>query len=576
MSTVSSTSSTSSTASTTSSSSSSSTSSSSSAASSIISSLTNIDWDALIEAAVAAKEVPADTIDVKITANEAKIAAYQEMQSLLSDLADAAFVLSGPTGTSNASKDVFNQRTAYLSSDGDTVASSAVAVSVDDGTELSSFTLQVSQLAKAQKVASTTQDSKTDALGYEGVFSVQLGDGTSADITVDSDMSLADIAQAINDESDTTNVKASVLQVTDSSYRLVIYGSETGQEMSLSSVSGDDVLTSIGVLDSAGDYVDELQAAQDAVFTYDGIEITRSTNEVDDLVDGVTIDLYETTGEDTITVEIDNDADTIKSSISDLVDAYNAYRQWAATQQETSTSGTASADAVLFGDGTLRNVNSELYSSLSRIIDENSMALVGLSYDTSNNLELDEDTLDDALLNNLDEVQALFTFQMTSSSSDLKLLAHDNNASASFTLDVTVDDDGNLTAASVDGDTSLFTVSGARVKGVAGTAYEGLSFVYTGDSSASISVDLTNGIAEGLYSYAYGASNSTDGTLETIVDNMTDQDDNLQTKSDDIRSRAEAYGEVLSVRYAKYQAAIAEASNSLSYLTALLDSSSSN
>ncbi len=235
-----------------------------------------------------------------------------------------------------------------MSSDGDTDASSAVAVSVDDGVELGSFSLQVSQLAKAHKVAGTATSSKTDELGLDGTFSIQLGSGDSVSLTVTEDMTLADIASAINDESDTTNIKATVIQVSDSSYQLVLYGAETGQTMTMTSDSGDDILTSLGILNDDGDFENELQAAQNAIFTYDGIEVTRSTNEIDDLVDGVVIDLYETTDSDTITVDIEQDADTIKTAITTLVDAFNAYRDWAITQQETSSSGTASSDAVLF------------------------------------------------------------------------------------------------------------------------------------------------------------------------------------------------------------------------------------
>ncbi len=179
-------------------------------------------------------------------------------------------------------------------------------------------------------------------------------------------------------------------------------------------------------------------------------------------------------------------------------------------------------------------------------------------------------------MNSLDEIQSLLSFEMTSSSTDLKLLARDNNESMSFSLDITVDSSGNLTAASIDGDTSLFTVSGSRIKGVEGTKYEGLSFVYLGDSSASIDVEISNGIAEGLYSAAYDASNETDGNIQTLIDSLTSQNTTMETKAETIRSRADSYGDVLSARYAKYQAAIQEAESTLSYLEAMLNSSSSD
>ena len=92
-----------------------STSTSSTSSSSSSTSTSDIDWDGLIEEAVAAKLSKADSIDLKITSNEAKAASYQSLSDLLGDVLDAANALRAPSGTSNASKDVFNSRAAYLS-----------------------------------------------------------------------------------------------------------------------------------------------------------------------------------------------------------------------------------------------------------------------------------------------------------------------------------------------------------------------------------------------------------------------------------------------------------------------------
>lgn len=532
--------------------------------------VSDIDWDTLIEAEVAERTARADTIDVEISDNEVLIESYSDMQALLATLSDAAYLLSAPSGTTNSDYDVFASRAAYTTSDGSTDADSAVYITVEDGTDVGSFDLTVSQLATAHKVASDAVSADDEELGYAGVFSVQLGDGDTIEIDVDETMTLDEIAEAINAEGDESAVQASVVKVSDDSYQLVIYGTETGEDLTLSAVSGDDVLTGLGILDSEGAFDHELQAAQNAIFTYDGIEISRSTNDIDDLIDGVTINLYETTGDDTITVEISEDADEIKDAIIALAEAYNAYREWALTQQETSTSGEASDDAALFGDATLRSANSSVYSALSTIIDGDSMALLGLSYDESNYLVLDEDTLNDALLNSMDEVRSLLAFEMDSSDSDLTLLAHDNNGSLSFTLDITVDEDGAITSVSVDGDDSLFEVSGTRIKGAEGTDYEGLTFVFLGEASTSIDVTTSSGIAEALYSATSAVSDDTDGTLQTIIDNLEDVNDDLEERSDDIRTRAETYRDALTLRYANYQASIEETESTLDYLEALL------
>jgi flagellar hook-associated protein 2 len=207
------------------------------------------------------------------------------------------------------------------------------------------------------------------------------------------------------------------------------------------------------------------------------------------------------------------------------------------------------------------------------MIETLSIANIGLTFDSTNQLVLDEDALDDALLDDVDSIKSLLTFEMTSSSSDMRLLARGASAPTSFTIDVEVDGDGNITSASADG--VSFEVSGTRIIGVDGTEFEGFTFVFTGDESSSVAITLSYGVAELLYNAAEATGNEDDGTLATIIEGMEDENDRLQARSDDIRERAETYRDSLTARYAAYEAKIAEAESMLDYLEALLNAESS-
>ena len=533
--------------------------------------ISKIDWNSIIEASVQAKLAKADSIDVKITGNEAKVSAYQNLQSLLAALKTSAQALRAPTGTLARTDDVFLQRAAFFTANGSVDASSSVSVTTESGAQTGGHDLKILQLAKAHKVAGSTVASASTNLGHAGVISLGTVGGGSADITITSDVTLNEVAEAINNQASTTGVKASVLKVADAQYELVLTASETGRTISASEVSGDDVLNALGVTSADGGFADELQASKRAIVEVDGVEITRSSNDISDIFDGMTFHLYQTTPADTsITVDVGTDLSSAKTAVQSFVDAYNAVRQATAAQQAMSADGTASSDAVLFGDGTLRNISQSTYTALNTSIDDRSMADIGLSFNSSNNLVLDESKLDNALLDNLDAVKSLFTFQMTSSSSDLLLLTRGTSAPASFTIDVTVDGSGNLAMASVGGDSSLFTVSGNRIIGKTGTAYEGYSFVYAGNTSQSIDVSVSSGIAEQIYDVANDAADASDGTLQALMDNLTKADGDLQRRSDDIKSRAESFRTTLTARYAKFQAAIEAAQSTKSYLEALL------
>lgn len=538
------------------------------------SSSTDIDWSALVEVAVAAKTAPADAIDVKIAANEVKIAAYEEMQSLLQAITSAADAMRGTTNSIVTKDDVFSLREAYLTSSSSSVtASSAVVVTAENGAQTGTYDLQILQLATTQKVASSDFSSRSSDLELSGTFSIGLEGMESVEITVTEDMSLSEIASAINAESATTGVQASVVKVTESTYRLVLSGTETGKEISLESISGDDIGQALGLTDSDGAFASEIQAAKQAIISLDGIEITRSTNTIDDVLDGISFTIYQTTGTTaSISVEIANDLTSIKDAIVALVDAYNAYREWALTQQAVSSSGGASADATLFGDSTLRSANNAVASALSTMIDSSSMALLGLSYDTSNYLVLNETTLNSVLLNDLDALENILMFQFESSSEDLVLLSRNSSMPSELTLDIQVDSDGNLTGVSVNGDASLFTVADTRIKGAEGTIYEGMTLVFTGSTSQTVTIQTSSGIVEKLYNSVDLYSNSSSGLVSGLIDNLTEKNEDYSTRAADIRSRAETYRTNLTNRYASYQAAIEAANSTLLYLEALLNS----
>lgn len=535
----------------------------------------SIDWDGLIEELYQAKLATADTYETKITDNETKIAAYEDAADLLATLQDAAAALRSATDSSGSDDDVFQERTAYLTAVGGVDTDSTLSVSAEAGAETGSYSVTVQQLATAHKVASGSYSSSSSDLSLSGSFTLGVEGGTSVTVEISEEMSLSEIADAINDESSTSGVKATVLKVSDASYQLILTSSETGKTITVGDTDG--VLKSLGIIDEGGAFADELQAAQDAIFTVDGVSITRSTNDIDDVIDGVTFYLYSATGDgESITVEIGQNLSDIKTAVTTFVDAYNAYREWAISQQQVSTSGGASADSVLFGDATIRSINQQIGSALTFSLDEASLSAIGLSFDENNYLEYDEDTLDDVLLEDPDLVQQLFAYTFESSSNDVGVLYRGTSAPSTFQLEITVDDSGALSSVTVNGKSGLFTVSGNRIKGVEGTDYEGFTLVFTGSTSQTVTINQASGIAEQIYNLVDNAINSNDGTLTTIVTNLTEKNDEYQDQIDDITSRAETYRDNLTARYARLQASISTAQSVLAYLEALLTAKSSD
>ncbi|MGJ4949055.1 flagellar filament capping protein FliD [Bradyrhizobium sp. HKCCYLS20291] len=556
------------------SSSSSSTSASSSLTTSGTSTTSTIDWTALIQSAVNAKLTQATQISTKITSNQAKITAYQSLQTALKTLSSGLSSLATSMINSLATN-AFATRSATIGATGDVSASSALSMSVNNGAATGSHTLTIGQIATAHKVAGATQSSQTTALGYAGTFSLGLSGGSTSDITITSDMSLQDVVDSINAQTSTTNVEASIVQVSSGSYELVLTGTQDAADITYASSSGDDILNKLGVTDSSGAFATVLQTAQAAEFTLDGIALTRNTNDISDVLSGVTFDLLQATPSGTtLNISIGTDTSQISSALQTFVTNYNAFRDAVIAQQTTNSDGTAASSAVLFGDGTMRDIMNTLQAVLGTSVGGLTMADLGLSFNEKNELELDTGTLSTILSTDLSGVTTLLSAQTKTSSSQLSVV-NTGTSPQSFSLDLTVDSSGNLTAASVGGDSSLFTVSGNTIVGNSGTIYAGMAFTYSGSTSQSITVTSTQGLATQLYQIAKTASTST-GSLQTLIDNLTSRDETLTTKVNDIKSAAATFQTQLTAQYAKYQAAIESANNMLTYLKALLNASSSN
>jgi flagellar hook-associated protein 2 len=542
--------------------------------------VSGLDTDAIIDAAVAQKTARADTIDAKVTANKTKISSYQTLQTLLQAVSDSMSDLASSTYSAiSTTTNAFDEKQAYLTASDGADATDIIAVSADSDATASSYEITVTQLAKAQKVASAMQTSSSTALGLDGVMSIGAADGTAVDITVTATMTLAGLSSAINVQTSTSGVSATVIS-TSAGARLVLSTSNTNQAISLSSTSGDDVALGIGLTDSTGAFATQLQAAQPSIVTIDQQTIQSDGNELTDVVPGLSISLLQTTGTDqTVTLDVEANYDDIKTAITSFITAYNALRDFVTTNQTVGSDGTVPEDAVLFADSILRDANRQLSAVLSgsptsASDDVANLADLGITFDANNQLELSgETTLDNLLLTNLSAVSSFFETSFTTDNAGLKLMKNATAQSFDFSLDV-VATDGAVTSVSVGGNSSLFTVSGSLISGAKGTIYEGLSFALSPAASGAIAIKIEQGFANKITSLLNGFANTTNGTIQTQIASLETIDTDLTTKSDDIRTDAEDYRTRLVNKYAAMESELSAAQLLQAQIKAILGASS--
>ncbi len=342
-----------------------------------------LDTSSLISQLVAAEKVPEQQLQSEQSDLSAK-------KSIVDNLSTTVASLGSLMGGMTLSSDV-QYRTASASDAHVTVAASGDATAT-------AHDVRVDQLAKSQVTTSRTFASAGAGVLGDGGLTIQTGTGTPANVTWSATDTLADVASKINDAK--AGVSASVLY-DGSSYRLVVSADQTGTTNAATFTDSGD---SLDLSDPANVQV----AAQDAKVTIDGIQVTRPTNIIDDALNGVTITAVSaqaaTDPDTTLTVSVDHDA--IKSQLGLLVNDYNGIIS-AINQQLTYTGTTAGTD-TLFGDSTLQQLKSTMDSIATKSFGGMTMSDLGLTFDKTGVLSLDDTTLDAKLDANPNALNDLF------------------------------------------------------------------------------------------------------------------------------------------------------------------------
>lgn len=125
------------------------------------------------------------------------------------------------------------------------------------------------------------------------------------------------------------------------------------------------MLETLGVVTSAFTELD--QEGKDAIFTLNGMSITRSSNTVTDVIDGLTLSLRSEDSPTTdITISVTSDTSDAVEALQDFVDAYNAVVTFSNTN--ASYDSEAEEAGILIGDSSILNVQSTLGSLLTRSV----------------------------------------------------------------------------------------------------------------------------------------------------------------------------------------------------------------
>lgn len=378
-----------------------------------------LDVNGIVSKLMAVEQQPITNLNKKEAAFQAKISAYGSLKSALSGFQGVLL------GLTNASS--FKSITA-TPADNTIVTASASSIAV-----AGSYALDITQIAKAQKLVATGQTSATASIGngtvtidfgtisggtfdtvtgkYTGASFTSNGNGAKT-LTIDaSNNSLTGIRDAIN----AANIGVTATIINDGSatpYRLSLSSGSMGQSNSMKiSVAGDAALGNLLGQDPVGvQNMSEVVTAQNASFKVNGVTVSKTSNTVTDVISGVTLNLLKPTTS-TTSVTVAQDSGSVQTSVSSFVKAYNDLNT--TLKNLSGYDAAAKKGGVLQGDSTVLQLQAKVRSILTTSVSNTSGALtnlsqIGVSFQRDGSLALDSAKLSSAISSNFSDIASLF------------------------------------------------------------------------------------------------------------------------------------------------------------------------
>lgn len=485
---------------------------------------------------------------------QTKLSAYGSISGSLSSLAEAARRLTQPSVVTSLTATSSNKEMVTATADSTAVPGSS--------------SVNVTQLAQVQRLISPRVNDVTTAIGT-GRLTIAVGTYDSNDNSFTNKSGTTPVTieigegqntlEGLRDAINNANAGVAASLVNDGQgFRLVLTSSSSGASNSIKLTVEDNdgnnlddetggatpaaasfSTANLGGLSflafdptaggqGSGRNLQQIQAAQSAQFTIDGIPITSETNTVTGAVKGVTFNLNQVTTTP-VRLDIKQDTTIVTNAVNAFVGAFNA------------TSNLLKAQGASTGDLSRETMPSQIQRELRAALRGTlsaynlSMSDVGMSFDKDGILSLNTSKFTEALAK--DPTIARKLFADTGSTSDARIsyvTATSDTVPGTYAVNVSTATDGSSPAAGTINGASA-RASGNLLTGADGNNARGLVIRtvagFTGDLGT---VTFTRGFASNLLKTISALTDSNSGPLGTRTSTL-----NKQMKSLDDRTARE-------------------------------------
>lgn len=350
------------------------------------------------------KEIVSALVNAERAPKEAAIQRkVDESESKISGLASALSALQ----TFQASAQTLNDLSDFNSFSVSNSQTNAFTATASTSASSGSHTVEVTSVARAQRssmVADGPADftSTTQTLNSGTAFDLTVaigpdGNQTSHTVSVTT-ATPAGIVSALNAADLGITARLTDVGTSGNSYKIQLTG-ESGNDKAFSITPSVNSLLTTATPSG--------QTAANADITIDGLQFSRATNSINDVIPGVTLELNAATS-GTANVSINQDTSAAKTKITDFVAAYNVVK--GALDEITSFE----QEGAFAGDSLFRKIASDLSSIMTNVSSTRGTSLtrlsdLGISITKVGTFEVNDSKLESALANNFADLTTIFS-----------------------------------------------------------------------------------------------------------------------------------------------------------------------
>lgn len=385
-----------------------------------------LDVNGIVDKLVAIEQRPITLLTQQKTTLQAKLSSFGLLKSYTTNVHDAAARLADPS---------LWQQTSALTTDPSAVSPTSTATAV-----AGTYSVEVSQLAQAQALASGVYASSTASVGT-GTLKIEIGGyGGGTTFTPQTPPKTVDIVIGVGEDSleslrakiNAANAGVTASIVKDASgARLAIRSTATGvdnairitatADTALPVAPGDPPSLASLVYDPGTPSASKLTqtvAAKNALATINGLAVSSATNTFTDAIEGVSLNVGKVTTAP-VQIQVGPNKDGFKKAINDFVKSYNDINSYLTAQTkydpDTKTAG------ALQGDGATLSLKNQLRSVITFPSGASSvfqtLSDLGIELQSGGALSVNDSKLT-AALDNLSEVSKAFSNPGTGASGD--------------------------------------------------------------------------------------------------------------------------------------------------------------